>query len=395
MPARAVRDLRAEVLLDPLGEGGDAAQRGPEVVGGRVGEAVEVGVAALEGADEGLAAPGLLRRARHRRLRLAVAQRVVHRGGRAQGELLRGREVGGPEDAARDVRHEGEGADDPVAHRQRHDHRRAHAQGAQHRDLLGVDGQGREHLVGHLRDQLRVPGAQHARDAVGLVGRQQVALVQPARDGLLRGVDVGHGDRAGGATVLREVHPAAVAEGRDQQPGDPVEGVLEVERRGDLSAGLAQDALPRLGAPLLGEVARVAREEGPLVAGHRRDRELDGKLLARGPHRGELEAATEHLRHAGRGEAREPASPTAGSGLSREWVGLIARPAQPTGRRPQKLWFSRPARRRGLKPTAPPVKPASGLTTGDDIEQAARRPSLHRAVGFSPRRRAGLENQSF
>ncbi len=66
-----------------------------------------------------------------------------------------------------------------------------------------------------------------------------------------------------------------------------------------------------------------------------------------------------------------------------------------SGRRPQKLWFSRPARRRGLKPTAPPVKPASGLTTGDDIEQAARRPSLHRAVGFSPRRRAGLENQSF
>jgi hypothetical protein len=107
----------------------------------------------------------------------------------------------------------------------------------------------REQLVGDLRDQLRLPGPHHRRDADRIFPLRGPPLLQLAGDGLLVGVRVDHRQPPHRAVRLREVHDGPGPQVGEGEPGHPLQDRLEVERFGEVPAGIGQEgpARPRVG----------------------------------------------------------------------------------------------------------------------------------------------------
>jgi hypothetical protein len=184
---------------------------------------------------------------------LGVQPGVLECGSGTAAELLSEAEVGLAEAAARLRADQRDGADGPLPGGHRDDQDRAHPELADQLALLGVERRGLQHLVGDLRDQLRAAGADHLRDALGVVEPCRVALLVapgPLDHGRIA-VEDGHRlERAG--TENRDRAP--VRELGNQQLGDSLQCLLVVERGRKHPARVGQQTLALLLALGLGDV---------------------------------------------------------------------------------------------------------------------------------------------
>jgi hypothetical protein len=101
---------------------------------------------------------------------LAVQAGVVERHGGAEPQVLRKPEVVFVVAPPALGRHEGDGSEGLAAGRQRHHHRRPHAEVADELEMPFVDGAGFEQLVRDLGIELAASGAYHRRGPVGASG---------------------------------------------------------------------------------------------------------------------------------------------------------------------------------------------------------------------------------
>ena len=106
--------------------------------------------------------------------------------------------------------------------------------------VLLVLGAEHQHLVGHVRDQVALPGPQHLVAAALVVGRGRVAVHQLPDGGLELGLVVGDRDVAQVA-VLLERDRAPVREPRHGRLGHRGQGGLVVEVADQLGGGLGEE----------------------------------------------------------------------------------------------------------------------------------------------------------
>ena len=122
---------------------------------------------------------------------------------------------------------------------------------------LGVARDRRQAIVRELADQLRHAGPQHLGDALAGPPIWRVlrsTSASSARDGSAWATST----RRISPSSSSDVHEAPVREGRHGQPGDAFERRLVVQRRGQVAAGVGQEAQPALGALALGGAAAQA-----------------------------------------------------------------------------------------------------------------------------------------
>ena len=118
---------------------------------------------------------------------LAVQARVVHRHGRAAGQVLGHHHVDVAEAPVVLGGDEGHGAQHVSPRHHRHDDVRADPQLAQQLQVLLVVRRGHQRRVGHVEHHLRPPGADDPRRADQVAGAGRILRVQRARGLLLVG----------------------------------------------------------------------------------------------------------------------------------------------------------------------------------------------------------------
>jgi hypothetical protein len=183
----------------------------------------------------------------------AHVERVVERQAGAPAQLLGEGEVLRGEAPPRPAGGEAERAEHASARHERHVDEGAEADAAQLREVRLVVGDGAQHLVGQLLDELRLAGGDHLGHAGRGVGAHRVALVDLAREPLHRRVGVMDGDGAH-AVAVEHVVRRPVGEPRHREAHEARERRVVVERLAEQRGGLAEEALPRLGAAPLGHV---------------------------------------------------------------------------------------------------------------------------------------------
>jgi hypothetical protein len=194
---------------------------------------------------------------------VAVEPRVVHGEGAPGGQVLGERQVVGVVAARRLGAHERHAPDDRAARDHRHHHERPHPERTQDLEVARVAGDGREHRVGHLRDELRLPGSEHDGGAERVLHRRRVAALELARERLLGRVGVYDGEAPDRAVRLDDVDEAPRAELRGGERGHRRERGLVVERLCQQPARLGQKARPHEQQPRPGRVpGRVPGQAG-------------------------------------------------------------------------------------------------------------------------------------
>ena len=220
-------------------------------------------------------------------LGIAVEQRVVHSERRAARDVLGERKILLVVVPARLGRDEGERAEHTTSGGERHDHRGAQPELAEHLEQLRrVAGRLDEELVRNVRGQLRLASSDHVRDAHRCVGIDGILLGQLVRPLDLLRVGVGDRepfDRAPGAD---EVDRAPVRELRHRERRDVRQCLFVVERGGQRLGRLGEEA-PVLGGACLRLVELSGADRGP---GESRQRHGDLDLVVlEAPERAEVE----------------------------------------------------------------------------------------------------------
>ena len=128
--------------------------------------------------------------------------------------------------------------------------------------MLLVDGGVRERLAPRVLDQEWLAAREHLRDRMGLVLVRRVAPPQLAQQLLPLGIPVRDHHLPQACFVLADrVHDAVVGDPRDEQVPEVGERRLVVEGDGEERARLGQEAEPRFGAPLVGDVVEDVDHE--------------------------------------------------------------------------------------------------------------------------------------
>jgi hypothetical protein len=175
-----------------------------------------------------------------------VEPRVVDGEGSAPGEVGRGREVVVVVGAAGAVGEQRQDAEHLAPGPQRHDEGVPHAQGAVHLEELRLADAVEQRLLVDL-DPHRRSARQHPRGprAVAQAGRLQ--LLEAAQQRLLVRIAVPGGDPLHAPVAGEQVHRAAVGHERHDQAGQPVERLVDVQRRGQHRRRLGQQGQAALG----------------------------------------------------------------------------------------------------------------------------------------------------
>ena len=205
---------------------------------------------------------------RPRRLRallgMPVEQRVVDRRGGAAPQVLREGQRFVVVEPRRIGRDEHQRTERAAAGLHRHDHRRGHAQLAQHLELGGVAGRRLEHLGRDAPVEDRLAGAGYAGGAFRLVHGRGMEVARPHRPLRLVGILVDDGESPQVAVVADDVDRAPVGELRHDELSDIGEGGLVIERARQQGAHLREERELIARRTLPGVQAGVVdRERGP------------------------------------------------------------------------------------------------------------------------------------
>ena len=215
-------------------------------------------------------------------LGLGVEARVVDRGRRMPGELLREGQVALVVRPLRPGGDEADGAEDLPARDQGHGHVRARRQRACDLELALVEPEGCERLVVDLAHEHRLAVADRA--GAGRARRRQHRLLQLARERQLEGVDVLERQTLELA-VDEDVDRAPVRNPWHGEPGDVRERLLVVERAAEHTPRLDEEMLAVLGEPAIVDVDRRAHpadHPADVVPGGQRAREMPAVGLVGG-----------------------------------------------------------------------------------------------------------------
>ena len=198
--------------------------------------------------------------------RLLVEQRVVDGDRRLDGEVLGGLEVGLGVTAARLRGDEADGAEHALLGGERHGHRRGEAELAQQPQVALGPRRPHQHLVGDDAYQLRLPGAQHHRDAVVGVGIDRVTLERFAHQLGPGRVAMGPGHQLD-AVGAEDLHRAPVGELGNGELRDALERGAVVDQLGERLARLVEEPQVDLGVLAIGDIAREAprMDETPVL----------------------------------------------------------------------------------------------------------------------------------
>ena len=219
------------------------------------------------------------------RLRLLVQPGVVDGEPGAQAEVAREVEVGLAVVAAGLGHRQRERAEHAPAGAQRHHDLRARPDRLhQVRALLaGALARGAHDGVRHdVGGELRLAGRERGPHADPLLLPQRAALAPPAHQRLALGVLVGDRDRPAAALALEQLDLHVVGEPRDEQPREPVEPLVDAERRVEHLAGAHEQVLALGREPALGDVLHHHHggDDHAVGVADRRGVGLDRALLA-------------------------------------------------------------------------------------------------------------------
>jgi hypothetical protein len=278
----------------------------------RRGEAVDLGESVVDADEAELAIPEA--DPNRRRDEQRVEQRIRRLDGGVEpgvldaerdpaGDLLGEDDVVGRVAPARLARSERERAERAATGDQRDDHVRGRLQAVVEVEVAIISRGRRELGLVRSLDQQRLSAREHARGRVLRVPIRRVAAPDLAQQLLFGGVDVVQHRLPQRLALLDQVDDAVVGHRRDDHVAEPCQGELEVERRREQGARLAEEANTLVRAPSLGDVVEaVDRELDLAVLVEDRCRAYDRPaLLTRRPDPvadGPLRRATVAERHA-------------------------------------------------------------------------------------------------